>query len=92
MTITNLAAISAGTAIVVDVNLIHDATVTDTVTITTQFSPTSGGTFSVDTGTADVTANNLATDTAYLRYDLSNVFRVPVERSNSIITRTGRAG
>jgi hypothetical protein len=89
MTISNLAAISAGTAIVVDLNLIHDGTTTDTVTITTQFSPTTGGTYSVDTGTASVTAT-FATDTAYIRYDLSNVFRTPVERSNTIITRVAR--
>ena len=35
LTISNEAAISAGTAIIVETNLIHDGDSTDTVTITT---------------------------------------------------------
>ena len=44
---------------------------------------------SVDVGTVGVTTN-MASETAYIRYDLSNVVRTPVERSNTIRTRTGR--
>ncbi len=84
--ITNLAAISAGTAIVVDLNLIHDGDNTDSVTVTTMAPNTFS---SVDVGTVGVTTN-MASETAYIRYDLSNVVRTPVERSNTIRTRTGR--
>jgi hypothetical protein len=69
LTITNLAAISAGSAIIVKTNLIHNGGTSDTVTITTKF-----GANSVDTGTASISITK-ATDLGHLRFDVDNEFR-----------------
>jgi hypothetical protein len=88
MTISNLAAMDAGTAIIVDLNLIHDGDNTDTVGITTMF-----GSYPVDTAPGGVSVTTtFASDSAYIRYELTNVFKDTVERSNTIIMSTARVG